>query len=147
MPVLIQNKKVYFDYEVLEKFEAGIELFGFEVKSLKAKHGSITGARVLVRGNEAFVVSMDIPAFQSHNAPPTYEPDRTRKILLNKKELSYLAGKSQQRGLTIVPISVYSKHRLIKMEIGLVKGKKKFDKRETIKKRETKRNIEREMKR
>ncbi|MCR4284108.1 MAG: SsrA-binding protein SmpB [Parcubacteria group bacterium] len=147
MPALIQNKKVYFDYEVLEKFEAGIELFGFEVKSLKANHGSITGARVLVRGNEAFVVNMDIPAFQSHNAPSTYEPDRTRRLLLNRKELSYLAGKSQQRGLTIVPISVYTKGRLIKMEIGLVKGKKKFDKRETIKKRETERNIEREMKR
>jgi len=146
MSILIQNKKVYFDYEVLEKFEAGVELFGFEVKSLKTKHGSITGARVLVRGNEAFIVNMDIPAFQSHNTPSAYEPDRARRLLLNKKELSYLAGKSQQRGLTIVPISVYTKGRLIKMEIGLVKGKKKFDKRETIKKRETERKIEREMK-
>jgi len=147
MPVLIQNKKVYFDYEILEKFEAGIELLGFEVKSLKTKHGSITGARVLVRGDEAFVVGMEIPAFQSHNIHKKYEADRTRRLLLNKKELSYLAGKSQQIGLTIVPISVYTKHNLIKMEIGLVKGKKKFDKRETIKKRETNRNIEREMKR
>ncbi len=147
MPALIQNKKVYFDYEVLEKFEAGIELFGFEVKSLKAKHGSITGARALIRGNEAFVVNMEIPAFQSHNIHTKYEPDRTRKLLLKRKELSYLAGKSQQRGLTIVPISVYTKKSLIKIEIGLVKGKKKFDKRETIKRRETERKIEREMKR
>ncbi len=147
MPVLIQNKKVYFDYEVLEKFEAGMELFGYEVKSLKLKRGSITGARVLIRGDEAFLVNMDIPAFQSHNAPSTYEPDRTRRLLLNKKELFYLAGKSQQRGLTIVPISVYTKGRILKIEVGLVKGKKKFDKRETLKKRDTKRDIEREMKR
>lgn len=146
---LIDNKKVAFNYEIIETLEAGIELFGFEVKALRAKHGSLEGAHVVVRGDEAFLVGAHIPPYQPKNTPPEYDPERTRKLLLTKKEISALAGKPAGgggKGLTIVPISVYNKARKIKVKIGFVRGKKKFDKRETIKKRDTERDIHRELK-
>ena len=146
MADLIQNKKAYFDYEILEKFEAGMSLRGFEVKSLRNKQGSVLGSRVIIRGGEAFVVGMEIPPYQPANTPKEYEPQRTRKLLLKKNEIKYMLGKGEERGLTIVPIRVYNKGRVIKMEIGIAKGKKKYDKRETIKKRESKRKIERTLK-
>ena len=146
MAVLTQNKKAYFDYEILEKFEAGLELRGFEVKALRNKLGSILGARVIIRGGEAFVVGMEIPPYQPANTPKEYEPQRTRKLLLKKSEIKYLSGKGEERGLTIVPIRVYIKGRMLKTEVGIAKGKKKYDKREKIKKRESKRKIERELK-
>jgi len=146
MPVLLENKKARFDYEILETFEAGLSLKGWEVKSLKNKRGSMIGSRVLVRGNEAFLVGFDIPPYQPNNMPSNYEEQRTLKLLLTKKEIKYLSGKLSQKGLTIVPLKCYIKNNLIKLEIALVKGKKKFDKREKIKKRDTERDIEREMK-
>ncbi|MEK7566901.1 MAG: SsrA-binding protein SmpB [Patescibacteria group bacterium] len=146
MSALIENKKAFFNYEILEKFEAGLSLRGFEVKSLRNKQGSILGSRVIIRGGEAFVVGMEIPPYQPANMPKEYEPQRTRKLLLKKNEIKYLLGKGEERGLTIVPIRVYNKGRVIKMEIGIARGKKKYDKRETIKKRESKRKIERELK-
>lgn len=146
MSILLENKKAYFDYEILEKFEAGLALVGWEVKSLKNKRGSLAGSRVIIRGNEAFVVGLDIPAYQPSNMPAGAELQRTIKLLLTKKEINYLAGKSEQKGLTIVPLKVYTKGRRIKVEIALVRGKKKFEKREKIKKRETKKNIERAIK-
>ncbi|OGZ28670.1 MAG: SsrA-binding protein [Candidatus Niyogibacteria bacterium RIFCSPLOWO2_01_FULL_45_48] len=146
MADLLQNKKVFFDYEILEKFEAGLELRGFEVKALRNKLGSILGARVIIRGGEAFVVGMEIPPYQPANTPKEYEPQRTRKLLLKKSEIKYLSGKGEERGLTIVPIRVYIKGRMLKTEVGIAKGKKKYDKREKIKKRESKRKIERELK-
>lgn len=145
MPVLIRNKKAGFDYEIIERLEAGVELYGLEVKSLKLKRGSIVGARVLIRGNEAFIVGFDIPPFQPKNTPKKYESDRTKRLLLKQKEISYLSGKGAQRGLTIVPLSVYTKHRLIKIEIAIVRGRKKYDKREMIKKRDIQRSIRREL--
>jgi len=146
MPTLIQNKKVYFDYEILDKFDAGIELFGYEVKSLRNKRGSLEGTHITVRGNEAFLIGMDINAYQPANAPKDYDARRNRKLLLTKKELSELAGKESQKGLTIVPISLYTKGRNIKVSLGVARGKKKYDKRETIKKRDTQRDIERDLK-
>ena len=146
MADLLQNKKVLFDYEILEKFEAGLELRGFEVKALRNKLGSILGARVIIRGGEAFVVGMEIPPYQPANTPKEYEPQRTRKLLLKKSEIKYLAGKGEKRGLTIVPIAARVKGRRIKLEIAVARGKKKYDKREKIKKRESKRKIERELK-
>ena len=146
MPTLIQNKKVYFDYEILDKFDAGIELFGYEVKSLRNKRGSLEGTHITVRGNEAFLIGMDIQPYQPANAPKDYNPRRNRKLLLTKKELSELAGKESQKGLTIVPISLYTKGRNIKVSLGIARGKKKYDKRETIKKRDTQRDTERELK-
>ena len=142
MTALLDNKKVRFDYEILEKFEAGLELKGYEVKSLRNKRGSILGSRVIVRGGEAYIVGMEIPPYQPANTPKDYDSQRTRKLLLSKKEIHYLLGKTEQRGLTIVPIRVYTKGRHIKMEISVVRGKKKYDKRQKIKKRDAKRRIE-----
>jgi SsrA-binding protein len=142
---LIQNKKAYFNYEILEKIEAGIELLGFEVKSLKNGQGSLEGAHVTVRGAEAFVINMQIPPYQPANTPKEYDPLRNRRLLLTKKEITALAGAEGQKGLTIVPISVYNKGRELKVEIAIVRGKKKYDKREAIKKRDTEREIRRNL--
>jgi len=145
MPQLAYNKKVAFDYEVLEKFEAGLELQGWEVKSIKNKSVSLVGSQIIIRGNEAFAVGINISPYQASNLPKEIEQQRTIKLLLSKKEIKYLAGKIQQKGLTIVPLSLYTKGKNIKIEIVLVKGKKKFDKRETIKERESKVKIGRIM--
>ena len=144
--ILIQNKKAGFNYEFLEKLNAGIELFGFEVKSIRAKLGSLEGAYVIVRGNEAFLVNAYIPAYQPKNAPKGYDERRNRKLLLTKKEIKTLATSEAKKGLTIVPISVYNKGRKIKVEIAIARGKKKYDKRETLKKRDSEREMQREMK-
>ena len=145
MAALIKNKKVRFNYELLETFSAGMELFGYEVKSLRNKHGSLEGAHVIVRGGEVFLVGATIPAYQPANAPDDYDPARVRKLLLTKKEIGELAGSERRRGLTIVPISVYNKGRKLKLEIAVARGKKKFDKRELIKKRDTERDIRRSL--
>jgi SsrA-binding protein len=142
----IQNKKASFDYDILEDYEAGIELHGYEVKSVRAKHGKLEGAHVTIRGSEAFLIGANIPAFQPANAPKNYDPARNRKLLLNKKEIAKLGGNESERGLTIVPISMYNKGRLIKVKIAVARGKKKFDKRETLKRRDTEREVRREMK-
>ena len=107
---------------------------------------SLEGAFVIVRGNEAYLINANIPPFQPKNAPKDYDPLRNRRLLLTKKEITELAGSEKNKSLTIVPISVYNKKSKIKVEIALVKGKKKFDKRETIKKRDTDREIRREYK-
>jgi len=143
----IQNKKVHFNYEILEKFEAGIGLLGFEVKSLKSKQGSLEGAHVIVRDGEVFLVGATIPPYQPSNTPKGYDPERARKLLLTKKEISALSGVESKKGLTIVPISVYNKKNKLKLEFGIARGKKKHDKREDIKKRDTERDIGRNLKR
>lgn len=144
--MLIQNKKAHFDYEILEKFTAGIELLGFEVKALRGKAGSLEGAYVTVRGGEAYLMHATIPPWQPNNTPKDYDPARNRKLLLTKKEIAKLAATESKKGLTIVPISMYNHSRKIKVEIGIARGKKQFDKRETTKKRETDREIRRVMK-
>jgi SsrA-binding protein len=143
MPTLVYNKKAKFDFEIQEKLEAGIELLGFEVKSLRKSQGSLDGAYVIVRGGEAYVVNMFIPPYQENNTPSDYEPRRNRKLILTKREIEMLADNEGGR-LTIVPISVYNKGPFLKVELALVRGKKKYDKRETIKKRETDRAVRRE---
>ena len=143
---LIQNKKAYFDYEILEKIEAGIELLGFEVKSLKKGQGSLLGSHITIRGNEAYVVSMNIPPYQPANTPKDYDPLRNRRLLLTKKEIEQLSKEEKTKGLTIIPLSVYNKGRKLKLDIAVVKGKKKFDERESIKKRDTDREIRRDLK-
>lgn len=144
---LVTNKRAKFDFELLEEFEAGIELTGQEVKSIRNKRGSLAGARVLVRGGEAYLVGASIPPYQVDNAPEDYGPERTRRLLLNKKELAQLSGADVAKGLTIVPVSLYNKGRKLKLSFALAKGKKKQDKRENIKERETKIAAERLMKR
>ncbi len=141
-----ENRKARFNYEILEKYEAGIELLGTEVKSVRGGQMSLEGAFVIVRGGEVYLINVGIPPYQIKNAPRDYQPLRNRRLLLTKKEIAELAGSEKNKSLTIVPISVYNKGRKIKVEIALVKGKKKFDKRETLKKRDTDREIRREYK-
>ena len=141
-----ENRKARFNYEILEKYEAGIELLGTEVKSVRGGQMSLEGAFVIARGGEAYLINANIPPYQPKNAPRDYDPLRNRKLLLTKKEIAALAGSEKNKSLTIVPISVYNKSKKIKVEIALVKGKKKFDKRETIKKRDIDREIRREYK-
>jgi len=141
-----ENRKARFNYEISEKYEAGIELLGVEVKSVRGGQMSLEGAFVVIRGGEAFLINANIPPYQPNNAPKDYDPLRNKKLLLTKKEITILAGSEKNKSLTIVPISVYNKGRKIKVEIALVKGKKKQDKRESIKKRETDREIRREYK-
>ncbi len=140
-----ENRKAHFNYEILEKYEAGIELFGYEVKSVKAGHATLDGTRVLVRGGEAYIVGMSISPYQVGNTPPTYDPARTRRLLLKKLEIEALGAEGERKGLTIVPLALYSKKSLIKVSVAVVRGKKQFDKRETIKKRDTDRELRRSL--
>lgn len=142
----MDNKKARFDFELLERFEAGIELTGQEVKSLRNGRGSLEGSHVTVRGGEAFLIGATIQPFQTGNTPENYDPMRHRRLLLNKKELSQLASLESQRGLTIVPVSVYNKGKVLKVEVAIARGKKKHDKREVTKSREAKRHIARTLK-
>jgi SsrA-binding protein len=146
MKILSENKKAYFTYQILEKFEAGISLNGQEVKSIKLGRINLMGSYVVVRNGEVYLVGANVPPYQPKNAPADYDPQRSRKLLLRKKEIDYLFGKSQQKGLTMVPLKVYTNNAKIKLEFGIGKGKKKFDKRETIKKRETEREMKKELK-
>ena len=143
---LIENKRVGFDYAVLEEIEAGLELLGIEVKSLRAGHGSLKGARVGARGGEAYLVGASIPAWQIANAPKSYDPERTRRLLLSRKEIARVASAEGEKGLTIVPLKVYNRGRNLKLAIAIARGKKKEDKRHTIRAREEKRSIERTLK-
>jgi SsrA-binding protein len=141
---LIRNKKAGFDYEILKRFDAGLELLGFEVKSVRNGHGSLEGSHVTVRGGEAYLMNAHIPPFQAANAPKDYDPYRTRRVLLTKDEIGELAKAESQKGLTIVPFSLYNKGRKIKIEVNIVRGRKKFDKRDVLKKRDTEREVRRE---
>lgn len=146
MATFAENKKARFDFELLDTFEAGISLEGFEVKAIRAGRADLTGAHVVVRGGEAFLIGSKVAPLQLKNTPPNYEPDRTRRLLLNKKELDQLSAGESKRGLTIVAVSLYNKGRVIKLSLAIAKGKKKFDKRESIKSRDTKREMERTLK-
>ncbi len=141
-----ENKKAWHDYEIIENFEAGIVLEGHEVKAIKTGKISIVGSYVKIIGSEAFLIGATISAYQPKNTPKDYDPQRSRKLLLNKKEIEGLIGKSKEKGLTVVPLRVYAKKGRIKLEIGLAKARKKRDKREIIKKKEEKRKIERVLK-
>ena len=134
---LIGNKKAGFNYETIEKYTAGIELFGYEVKSVRKGQGSLEGSYVTIRGGEAYIVGMYIPAYQPNNTPKEYDPYRNRRLLLEKSEIESLQNIEDTKGLTIVPLSVYNKGRVLKVDFAVSRGKKRFDKRETIKKRET----------
>ncbi|HSR89020.1 MAG TPA: SsrA-binding protein SmpB [Candidatus Udaeobacter sp.] len=140
---LAENKKALFDYEILEKYEAGLVLSGQEVKSAKAGQINLKGSYVTFHDGKAFVLNMHITKYKPAGPLPDYDPTRTRQLLLHKKEIAYLQGKSLERGLTIVPLKVYTKQRLIKIEVAIAKGRKNYDKREVIKTRELKRELDR----
>jgi SsrA-binding protein len=141
-----ENRKARFNYEILDKYETGIELLGTEVKSVRTGKVSFEGAFVIVRGGECFLINANIQPYQVKNAPNDYDPLRNRKLLLTKKEIAELAASEKNKSLTIIPLSMYNKNRKIKVEIALAKGKKQQDKRQSIKKRETDREIRREHK-
>jgi len=144
---LAENKKFFLQYEALEQYEAGIELLGIEVKSAKNNQAQLDGSRVLVRGGEAFLVGATIPPYQASNTKEDYDPTRARRLLLNHKQIVELYDYSEQRGLTIIPISMYNKGNLVKLKIAVARGKKKYDKRQDIKKRDIERDLGRTLKR
>jgi SsrA-binding protein len=146
MEILADNKKAYFDYQILEKFEAGLALLGTEVKSIREGYMSLRGAYVVISAKGIpELIGASIPPYQPNNTQGDYRSDRTRRLLLRKKEIDYLIGKSHQRGLTFIPLRVYNNKGRIKLEFGIGKGKREFDKRDSIKKRDVKREIEREV--
>jgi SsrA-binding protein len=148
MKIITKNKEGLFDYEILETWRAGIVLSGPEVKSVKLGQISLKGSFIqLDKKNEAWLVNSFISAYKPAKTQQLgYDPYQRRKLLLNKREIDSILGKKSQKGLTIVPISVYTNKRLIKVEIGLARGKTKIDKRESIKKRELNREILRTLK-
>ncbi|MFH1967989.1 MAG: SsrA-binding protein SmpB [bacterium] len=155
MKIYSENKKGYFDYNILEKFEAGIVLFGQEVKSIKTGHINLSGSYVTLKAPssakasagkvEPYLTGVRVPPYQPNNAGADYNESRERKLLLNKKEIDYLVGKSAQKGFSLIPLKIYDKHGRIKLEFGLAKGKKKYDKKEKIKKRDAEREVNREL--
>ena len=142
MPNLAKNKKGLFNYDILEKKEAGIVLTGAEVKSVKNGQINLKGSYITIKGGEAFLIGAHISPYKpAAGKQKDYTPTQERRLLLHRRELERLQGKMTSEGLTIIPISVYTKSNLIKVEIGLAKGKKKYEKRETIKNRDIDRRI------
>ena len=147
MSTLVGNKKARLRFEVLDTYTAGIELFGFEVKALRAHTGSLEGARVVVRGAEAYLIGMTIPPFQSANTPKAYDTERPRRLLLKRAEIAELLDAEAKKGLTVVPLEVYNNNRYIKVSVAIVRGKKKADKREDMKRSDAKREAAQVLKR
>lgn len=146
MKTLATNKRAHFDYQLLDRYEAGLVLLGHEVKSAKTGHISLKGSFVTAKGDELYLTNASIPAYKLAGELKNYEPTRPRKLLLKKSEIKSLTGKIRTQPLTLVPIRVYTRKRLIKLEFAIARGKKKFDKRESIKKKEAKRRAQRAMK-
>jgi len=143
---LVEYKKVFLKYAPIKSYAAGIELSGQEVKALRNKLGSLDGSRVIVRGGEAFIVGMTIPPYQAANMPKNYDAERARRLLLSKKEITMIADAESKKGLTIVPIEIYTKGRLVKVHVAIVRGKRKEDRREDLKKRDALREAGRVLK-
>lgn len=146
MKIVCQNRKAYHDYSIEETLEAGIQLLGTEVKSLRDGKANLKDSYVLIKESEVFLFNCHISPY-SHGNILNHEPLRTRKLLLNRKEIERLRGKMQQKGYTLIPLKIYFKGPFAKVEVGLAKGKRQYEKRETIKEREAKRDIEKAMKR
>ncbi|MCX6757046.1 MAG: SsrA-binding protein SmpB [Candidatus Nomurabacteria bacterium] len=138
---LIENKKLRMTYDVIDTYQAGMELEGHEVKSLRNKLGSLDGSKVIIRGGEAFLVGSYIPPYQPANTPKSYDEHRTRRLLLKKDEIAKLAVIEEKKDLTLHPISLYIKNNLVKCEVALCKKLQKHDKRENIKKDIAKREL------
>ena len=136
-----ENKKARFDYQILSEIEAGIVLKGYEVASIKKRMVSLKGSYAYFHLGELFLLNMHVTPYQVKNMPKNYEPTITRKLLLNRNELNKTYAKMKEMGLTLIPLKIYSKNGIIKVLLGLCKGKKQYDKRETIKKRDFKRKI------
>jgi len=137
------NRRAAYDYESLQKYEAGLVLTGQEVKSIRGGHISLNGAYVVIRGEEAWLLNANVPPYQPQNTPSDYDPTRSRKLLLHKDEIRTLLGQTKQTRLTLVPIRVYNKSGKIKIEFALARGKHELDKRSKITRREADRRIRR----
>ena len=140
--VVATNRKAFHEYHILETFEAGVQLRGSEVKSIREGKASLKQAYILIRKGEAWLKGSHIASY-SHTGFEGHEPVRDRKLLLHKKEIQRIGSKLAEKGLTAVPTKLYFKGGLIKLEFGLAKGKKLYDKRETKKKRDVERDIQR----
>jgi len=140
---LAENRRARFDYEILENYEAGIELLGTEVKSVKAGQMNLAGSYAVIRGGDAWLLNAQIPPYQPKNAPKDYDPARTRRLLLHNKEIAELIGKLHEKSLSLLPLKAFIKHGFIKLDLGLGRSRKAKDKRDFIKKRETEREMRR----
>lgn len=145
MPQLATNKKANFDYEILDKYEAGLVLLGHEVKAVKAGQVSLKGSFISPRTKngqtELYLINCQISPYKHAGVMPEYNQRRERKLLLRRQEISHLLGKKQAEGLTLIPLKIYTNRSFLKLEFAVARGKKKYDKRETIKKRETDRRL------
>lgn len=146
MPTLATNKRAHFDYELQDKYEAGLVLLGAEVKSVKNGHISLKGSFVTIHDSELYLTNANISRYPFSNPNIAYDPTRSRKLLVKKSEIKSLLGKLHVKGLTLVPLRVYTKRRLVKLEFAVGRGKKAHDKRSDIAKHEAKREIERKLK-
>ncbi len=145
MKVLSENKKATFEYNILEQYEAGMVLFGQEVKSIKTGHVNLGGTYVTLQGTEPFLVGAKVPPYQPNNIGAGYIETRQRKLLLNREEISYLIGKTSQKGFSLIPLQIIEKNGRVKLIFGLAQGKKKHDKKEQIKKKDLDRETRREL--
>ena len=141
----IENKRVRFEYQVVETFEAGLILTGAEVKSIKSGQVNLTGARVIEKDGRLWVVGLNVPKYQ-HATDPDYDPGRIKELLFRKTEIASIMAKRQSQGLTLIALAVYNKGDLVKLSVGLVRGKKKYEKREQLKKRVEERALARRLK-
>ena len=145
--IISDNRQARYLYEILETFEAGVQLTGTEVKSIRAGKANLRDGYALIRNGEAWLLNVHISPYQASGSYFNHEPRRTRKLLLKRKEINKLIGQVEQKGLTLVPLKMYLKGSWVKVSIGLGKGKKLHDKRETIKRRQDQREMARAMKR
>lgn len=144
--VISDNRQARFEYEILETYEAGIALQGTEVKSIRAGRINLRDGYAILRNGEAWLINVHISPLESASAFFNHDPRRTRKLLLHRQEIRKLIGKVEQQGLTLVPLKMYLKKGFVKIAIGLARGKKLHDKRETLKKRQDERDMQRAMK-
>ncbi len=143
---IAKNRRAFHDYEILETFEAGIELTGCEVCSLRENHCQLTDSFALIRGGEVWLNNVHIPPY-SHGNNANPDPDRRRKLLLHKKQIRYLDEKVSEKGLTLIALKMYFKENgFVKVELALARGKKLYDKRESLKERDSQRDIARALK-
>jgi len=144
--VVIKNKKAFFDYEVLETIEAGLILSGHETKAIKSGQVNLKGSYVSFHKDQIGIAKMHVSKYKPAGPMPDHDPDRWRPLLLHKKQIALLMTKNNEKGLTIIPLKVYTKGRLIKVEIGICRGKKMYNKREIIKQKDIKRETQRTLK-
>jgi SsrA-binding protein len=140
---VVSNRRARHDYEILERYETGIVLTGAEVKSLRGGHGSLSESFARVRGREIWIEGMHIPPYEQAMDKRTYDPIRPRKLLLHRTEIERLVGKTAERGLALVPLRVYFTHGMAKLELGLGRGKRQFEKRQALAEREHEREMQR----